>query len=302
MNHETIVVVFAFNRPEHLAKTLSALAKNLGAESSKIIIYCDGPRCETDVSAIRETQAIAKHCMGFDQVEVIFRQKNLGLSKSIINGVTEQLEKHEKIIVLEDDMVTSPYFLQYMNDALDFYRDDERVISIHGYVYPVKDSLPETFFLRGADCWGWATWRRGWKHFNPDGRYLLKELKRQNLLSQFNMGGAFEYSRMLQDQIQGKNDSWAIRWHASAFLENRLTLYPGISLVHNIGNDGTGTHCKITDHHNVLLSTRPIQVQEIPVEPSELALNAFQEYLRQIQNRPISKLGKIKRMLTFYNP
>jgi hypothetical protein len=202
------------------------------------------------------------------------------LAKSIIEGVTEVLARYERIIVLEDDMVTSPHFLSYMNEALDRFADDERVISAHGYVYPVQETLPEAFFLRGADCWGWATWRRGWSLFNPDGQALLDELKRRSLIKAFDFNGAYGYSKMLEGQIKGTNDSWAIRWYASAFLADKLTLYPGRSLVHNIGNDSSGTHCESNSSHDTELSPSPINLTGIEAKHSKLGFSAFEHFFR----------------------
>ena len=128
----------------------------------------------------------------------------------------------DKVIVLEDDLVTSPHFLQYMNDGLGIYERDDRVISIHGYSYPVHGKLPETFFLRGADCLGWATWKRGWDLFEDDGQRLLNELERRNLTRSFDFDGSYPYTQMLRDQIAGSNSSWAVRWYASAFLRDKL--------------------------------------------------------------------------------
>src|SRR5260370_30670471 len=122
----------------------------------------------------------------------------------------EVLSQHERVIVLEDDIVVSPFFLSYMNGALSLYEDEPRVASIHAYVYPIKEPLPETFFLRGADCWGWATWRRGWELFNSDGRYLLSELRRRGLTQQFDLHGAYRSRKMLKPQIAGANDSLAV--------------------------------------------------------------------------------------------
>lgn len=278
----SIIVIFSFKRPDHLKQTLIALANNHGANKSHIVIYCDGPRNISDTESVMATRAIARSCSGFAEVEIICRDSNYGLSRSIISGVSEQLEKHEQVIVLEDDMVTSPYFLQYMNHALEIYRQDERVISIHGYMFPIPESLPETFFLRGADCWGWATWRRGWHCFNPDGSYLLRELKKKGLLSEFDLDGAYPFSTMLKDQINGVNDSWAIRWHASAFLNNALTLYPSRSLVHNIGNDDSGTHSKKTKNYDVSVSPTPIQLNRIPIQPSNFALSVLKRHFHQI--------------------
>ncbi len=141
--------------------------------------------------------------------------------------MTEVLDRYQKVIVLEDDLVISPHFLQFMNEALDLYKKEDNVISITAYIYPVEGPLPETFFLRGADCWGWATWKRGWNLFQADGLALLKKLEEQKLERDFDFDGAYPYTQMLKDQISGKNNSWAVRWYASAFLAGKLTLYPG---------------------------------------------------------------------------
>ena len=130
-----------------------------------------------------------------------------------------------------------------MNEALDIYEDESQVISIHGYIYPIN-GLPETFFIKGADCWGWATWKRGWDIFEADGQKLLNELKKRKLQKEANFNNSYGYVEMLESQILGKNNSWAIRWYASAFLKDMLTLYPGKSYVQNIGHDSQGTHCK----------------------------------------------------------
>jgi hypothetical protein len=147
-------------------------------------------------------------------------------------------------------------------------------------MYPTGESLPETFFLRGADCWGWATWQRGWDLFESDGKLLLQQLRQRNLTQRFDYNGAYPYTRMLEEQIAGKNDSWAIRWHASAFLQNRLTLYPGRSLVLNIGTDSSGTHCTASADFSGELADKPVKVERIPVEENEIARQAFIDFFR----------------------
>ena len=175
-------------------------------------------------------------------------------------------------------MIVSPHFLTYMNDSLERYQNDDRVISIHGYVYPVDQELPETFFLKGANCWGWATWRRGWNLFNPDGQYLFDKIKRNNLSKQFNFNNSFDYMKMLCDQINGLNDSWAIRWYASAFTANKLTLYPGKSFVQNIGFDSSGTHCRSTSRFDVLLNNSYSGLETVNVVESSQAVKSFERY------------------------
>ena len=275
LNQVAPIVLFCFNRPKHTAKVLSALAKNYFAANSDLYIFCDGPRFEADMLSIIKVYDVVENAVGFRNVHIRKSQYNKGLADSVIEGVTEIVQLHGRVIVLEDDLVTSPYFLKYMNDALVCYKDEEQVISIHGYTYPVMHDLPETFFLKGADCWGWATWKRGWELFEQNGSRLLEELCRQKLAVSFDFENSYPYIKMLKAQIAGKNNSWAIRWYASAFLKNKLTLYPGTSLVLNIGMDDSGTHCSSAVKHEGELAHAPIRVGAIPIEDSAIARQAF---------------------------
>ena len=290
MNVLAPIVVFTYNRPEHTLRTLNALLMNPLANESDIIIYSDSARTANHNKAVDEVRSYLSELTGFRSIKVIHRDKNFGLAESIIQGVTEVLQQSEKVIVLEDDMVVSPYFLEYMNEALEQFVDDDRVISVHGYVYPVDIELPEAFFLPGADCWGWATWRRGWALFNSDGQYLLDELVRRHLIQEFDYNGAYPFLSMLKDQIKGANDSWAIRWHASAFLAGKLTLYPGRSLVHNIGTDSSGTHCGDLDNMDAKLSETKIKLNNIAVESSPTGREAFENFFRQSQKKLLNRL------------
>ena len=260
------VVLFAFNRPSHLERTLKALASNDLAAETRLHIYIDGPRSSNDIPQIVGCAKIAARPWSFANIETHVRDSNQGLAASIISGVTAMLEQYDRVIVMEDDLVTSRYFLQYMNDGLGIYADEPRVASIHGWCFPHSvQSPPETFFLRGADCWGWATWRRAWRYFEPDSGILLKRLAGAGLESAFDVGDSYPYVRMLQDQRAGRVNSWAIRWHASTFLENMYTLNPGRSLVHNIGIDSSGTNCGTTNRLDVPLAVTPIRVERQPV-------------------------------------
>ena len=185
----TPIALFVYNRLGHTQRTIEALKQNILAENSGLIIFSDAPKSEAQTDAVQEVRKYIREIEGFQSVTIVEREANLGLARSIIDGVTTIVSKYGRIIVLEDDMVTSQYFLTYMNEALEKYADDERVVSIHGYVYPVKQSLPDAFFLPGADCWGWATWSRGWACFNSDGQFLLDELKRRKLIRAFDFNG-----------------------------------------------------------------------------------------------------------------
>lgn len=292
------IILFVYARPEHTRLTVESLLANAECCEHDLIVFSDAAKDAENVEAVVRVRNYIESVEGFNSVTLRNRPSNFGLAKSIISGVSEVLTEHDRVIVLEDDMVTSRYFLSYMNEALDRFETDDRVISIHGYVYPVRGLLPDAFFLKGADCWGWATWRRGWAHFNPDGQALLNELERRGLSNAFDFSGASEHYGMLEAQIEGRNDSWAIRWHAAAYLAGMLTLYPGRSLIQNIGNDSSGTHCGSNSIYDVVLSGTPIDLDSVVVVESELARKLFEDYFRSSKNGASAKIkNAIKRTL-----
>jgi glycosyltransferase involved in cell wall biosynthesis len=286
------IILFTYNRPVHTQQTVSALLKNKLAADSDIIIFSDFPKTEQTVESVEQTRKYLKTITGFRSVKIVERNRNFGLANNVIDGVTKIVNQYGKIIVLEDDLLTSPYFLQYMNEALALYENEENVVCIHGYVYPVKQKLPDTFFLRGADCWGWATWKRGWDSFNPDSKQLLKQIKESSLSRRFNFNNTYSYTKMLKQQMEGKIDSWAVRWYASAFIQNKLTLYPGKSLIANIGLDGTGTHCKEEQDIVVTLSDKLIELQKIEVKENEQAYKAFAHFFLHEKYKKIKMIWK----------
>lgn len=284
------VVLFVYDRLDHARQTIEALQKNFLALESRLIIFTDAAKNNVQAGAVRAVRQYLYTIEGFKSVTVIEREENFGLARSIVDGVTSIISEYGRVIVLEDDLVTSPFFLQYMNDGLRQYEKDKNVASIHAYVYPIA-GLPETFFMRGADCWGWATWCDRWAMYEPDGVALLSELKRRGLTTQFDLNGAYPFTQMLSDQISGRNNSWAIRWHASVFLKNKFTLYPGKSLVLNIGNDGSGENCGVTDKFSSDLAMRAVQLSdEVTVEENIYVFQMFEKYF----NNP--KIGFIEKM------
>jgi len=294
------VALFAYKRPDHLRRTATALRANPEVSRTVLYVFSDAPKAYEDRPGVEAVRKLIDEIDGFADVKIIARDANLGLARSIIEGVGQVIEGHGRVIVVEDDLVVSPFFLRYMNEALDLYAGDERVASVHGYVYPVQGELPETFFLRGADCWGWGTWARAWRLFEPDGAKLLGELRRLRLTREFDCHGAHPYTRMLEDQIAGNNDSWAIRWHASAFLADRLTLYPGRSLVQNIGNDASGTHSTRTDCYLGRLSDTKINVSRLPLEENIEARTCFVRFFRAQQGGVMSRLSnRIRRFMRY---
>ncbi len=275
------IALFAYKRPWHLRETVEALRRNQLASQSDLHIFCDGSKDASAEVSVRQVRDYVRRIAGFKSVTIHERTENAGLARSIVSGVTTLCEAAGRVIVLEDDLVTSRWFLDYMNRALVLYENDQRVAAIHGYCYPVGGVLPDTFFIRGADCWGWATWGRAWRQFEPDGGKLLQELIARGLQDSFDLGGAYGYTQMLRDQISGKNDSWAIRWHASCFLKDLLTLYPGRSLVQNIGMDDSGTHCGNAEGFATTVADHRVPIERITLGESLEANRAFARFLRR---------------------
>jgi hypothetical protein len=295
------IVLFVYNRPSYTQKVLDALAANTEAKSSILYIYCDGAKegASTELLLkIEETRKVAKKESRFREVRVVEQQHNMGLANSVIAGVSEICNKYGSIIVLEDDIVTSPFFLQYMNDALRIYKDVESIGSINGYWYPTKGELPELFFLKNQSCWGWATWARAWNAFETNGSKLFEELKARNLARKFDLDGTMKYTRMLEQQITGRIDSWAIRWDATNFVLNKLSLYSNISLVQNIGFDGSGTHSGEENYYNVLVSDHPVKVLLLPVIESRDARKSLMGFYRKI-NRDVF-FRRLHRILSLF--
>lgn len=286
------IAVFGYRRPQKLQKLLDSLSKCKEAQNSQLYIFVDGPKSDEEVEQVRATRRVAKSEGRFRSVTVSASRGNLGLSGSIVAGVSRVLNTYDRIIVLEDDLLVSPHFLAFMNDALSVYETTEEVVSVHAYLYPVDSELPETFFLRGADCWGWGTWRRGWSLYNPDSEKLLASIVEGQELRDFDFNGYFAYSQMLRDQISGKNDSWAVRWYASAFLAKKLTLYPNTSLAINSGMDGSGTHGRGDVRYLNTLASVPISVEwQLPAENRE-ARKSFEAFFKR--TRP-SRLRRVAR-------
>lgn len=277
------ICLFVYKRPDLTIKTVTSLKGNLYANEIDLFIFSDAPKNDEDQLLVLEVRKYIKSIVGFKSVKIIERENNLGLAESIISGVTEVINQYRKVIVLEDDLLTSKYFLKYMNEALDKYENENKVINIHGYIYPVKTQLPETFFLRGADCWGWATWKRAWDKFEKNGKNLLNEIIEKKLEFSFDHNGATNNIKMLKRQIKGDVDSWAIRWHASAFLQNKLTLYPGNSLVKNIGMGGDSTHIKKTTVYNTEIFQKPIELKDIAIEENIYAKKEIEKFFVSIK-------------------
>jgi GR25 family glycosyltransferase involved in LPS biosynthesis len=284
------IALFVYKRYSHTQQAVQSLLANKSAGDSNLYIFSDGPKNEKENYDVQKVREYIHSIKGFSKVVIRENEKNIGLAASIINGVSKILKENTKVVVLEDDLVLSQFFLEYMNKALDLYEHDESVISIHGYIYPVKAELPETFFLKGADCWGWATWKRGWDIFESDAVKLMNKIYSDKRENEFDLNGAVKNMKMLKMQIRGEINSWAIRWHASAFLMHKYTLYPGRSLVKNIGMGKMSTHTKKTNVYDVELSSKPIKVEKIEVRENEFAKREIEKYFRSIRKNYLQKI------------
>ncbi len=292
------ILLFVYNRPMHTRQLIQSLLANVLSEQSTLIVYSDGAKSPEDELAVGQVRELVRNLHGFAEVQVVERAENWGLAANIIDGVTRQVQRFGKVIVLEDDLVLSPYFLQFMNDALTVYEDEPMVGHIQACDFTHDPSLPETFLVKWTGSWGWATWQRAWQHFNPDGKALLHELEKRCLTRQFDFDGAYGFTRMLRHQVQGKNNSWAIRWNASLFLKNILSLNVGRTLVSNEGFDGSGTHCGSDISYSAKVHPHRIVVQKIsPIAESAEGRKAIENFYRRTNSFGAKAVRRLKRIL-----
>ena len=295
------ILLFAYNRPRHLQHTVEALAHNPLAQESELFVFSDGARTEDDREDVELVRSYIHTIEGFKTVHRIERDRNYGLAANIIDGVTDIVNRYGRVIVLEDDLVTAPGFLQFMNDALDTYADEPRVGHIQAYDFTQNPRLPETFLIKFTGSWGWATWQRAWQHFNPDGQYLLNELHRRHLTRRFDFNGKYGFTRMLRRQVEGKNNSWAIRWNASLFLQDILSLNVGRSLVRNEGFDGSGTHCGADHLYEARLYKERLRVEKIsPVTENLEARKIFERYYARTNSLWAKGMRRLQSLLKTY--
>mgnify|MGYP001218777437 CR=1 FL=1 len=276
------ILLFTYNRPAHTKRLIESLKANSLAKDSVLYIYSDGPVDSLDKRAVDEVRSFLDTIEGFYQVTIIKREENVGLAYNIIDGVSTRVKEHGRVIVLEDDLIVAPHFLEFMNEALEVYKDETRVGHIQACDFINSPQLPETFLIRWTGSWGWATWERAWRFFNPNGEQLLQTLKERRLTKYFDFNGAYGFTKMLHKQIRGENNSWAIRWNASLFLADMLSLNVGRSLVQNRGFDGSGTHCGSQEIYGTELFQGRIAVKRItPIEENKEARKIFENYYRK---------------------
>ena len=293
------ILLFVYNRPAHTLKTLNALRQNKLSEQSELFIFSDGYKGEADKAEVDKVRTIIRSPEGFKAVHIIENPNNLGLANNIIGGVTKIVNEYGKVIVLEDDLIAAPYFLTFMNEGLEKFEQEEKIGHIHGHCFPIAN-LPDAFLIRWTGSWGWATWQRAWTHFNPDGKALLEEIERSNLSKKFDFNGNYPFTRMLRRQVNGENDSWAIRWNASLFLADMLSLNAGKSLIQNIGFDGSGIHSGSEDIYSTQLYTGKLSIDIDKIEENIEVRKAFERYYGRTNSfvaKAIRRLRRIRKQI-----
>lgn len=294
MNTPVPLILFVYNRPEHTRRTVEALQKNLLADKSALFIFSDGAKSDKDAEKIRPVRDYLKTIKGFSKIEIVLRDKNLGLANSVISGVSEIINLYDRAIILEDDILTSASFLSFMNKTLEFYQEDERIFSVSGYPYPIQipaSYKKDVFVSYRASSWGWGTWKDRWEKADwevKDFPGFVSDTKKQIL---FNKAGE-DLTPMLKAQMRGEVDSWAIRWSYTHFKNNTYCLYPVVPLCKNIGTDSSGTHSSSSKKFDVILNNLKTDFELVKnPEPDE-------EINRQIQE--LFKLSSIRRIINYF--
>lgn len=293
------VVFFGYNRADHATRALESLSACPEIAETPITIYMDGPKNEEGVPAVESARAAVQRAAPA-HARIVLREENLGLANSIRAGVSAACAEHGRVIVVEDDLLLAPSALTWFNRALDRYRDDERVMHIAGYWPEDRPELPPSFFLRWPAVWGWATWDRSWQALEWDLELLRDRIEARDLVGRFNEGG-WDFFGQLLGTLEGKYDSWGIRWYASVLLNEGLALHPRTSLVANTGTDGSGVHGDESTGFEVRLGEGVPPFPDVVAEDPRAvaAWGAFNDRLhhRSIPRRILDRLKRIARRI-----
>ena len=239
------IALFVYNRPEHTRRVLEKLRNNELANESILYVFCDGPRkdaSDEELKKIQEVREIARSEKWCKEVIVRAEKANKGVNNSIIDGITEIVNSHSKIIVVEDDILTSKYFLRFMNDALNKYENEEKIMAVSGYWFPVNTDVMHPFFLCTGVGWGWGTWGSAWNKYIRDIEFLINEIDKNKLVRKFNREDSYDFFGLLKAHQKGLVSGWDVAWYACIFLSDGIALFPPRSFTINIGVDGSGTH------------------------------------------------------------
>jgi len=294
------IALFTFKRPVHTLQTLESLAQNSEFTESPLFIYCDGARHDAEAAQVEETRTIVRNWPHPNKT-IVERNKNWGLANSIIEGVTELCEQFDRVIVVEDDLIVSPVFLNYLNTALVHYADEERVMQVSAHMFPVNiESQFDAIILPFTTSWGWATWNRAWVQFDPSMTGYEKLKGNSALRQKFDVDGSYPAFRMLKRQKEAKVDSWAIRWYLSVFLAEGLVVFPKQTLVMNEGFDGSGSNCKTPQLRTDTLRIEPLVLfPDVRIHVQDyLSVKKFLRKDQFVINKIIKLLGALWSKLT----
>lgn len=279
---QTPIAIFTYNRPQHTQRLLASLAACRRVDECALVIYCDAPKKPEHADSVQATRKIVQAWAAEHGAEVILREENYGLAKSIVTGVTELCEQYGRVIVLEDDLVLAPAFLEYMLSALDHYATDERVYQVSGYTFAFEDNpQPGIFLIPVATTWGWATWKRAWDQYEHEPSEALRILENPQNSHAFDLNGAYPYTEMYRRAAAGKNDSWGIRWWFSIWRRGGLVVYSRQSMIANEGFDGSGTHGKKQSNwqqHKVFDAQLP-QPLDFPEQVNDAIFRRYCQYI-----------------------
>jgi len=306
----TPVAVFLYNRPDHARQLLDSLLNCTRLEECDVYLFCDGVKKPEHAAGVRAARAVAREFASRLKAKVIEREQNLGLARSSVSGVTELFQQHGRVVVLEDDFILHPFFLDFMLQSLDRYVDDERVAQVAGFTFPIKTpEKSDSFFLPLISSWGWATWHRAWKLFSWDMRAALEMLDANpQLRARFSLDDTYPFADIMRLAAEGQVDSWAIRWYWQTFSAHKLTLYPRRSLVWQNGFDETATNTKGAWHGMQAPLNRFIQKRwehsiSFPssVQVDEIAFESLKTFYRRgSSGRPLARLKRmLKRVLVW---
>ena len=295
------VVLFVYNRLDHTMNVIESLKNNILADDTDLYVFSDAAKTEkaqSSVEAVREYIRKTDWRKNFRSVTVVEAEKNKGLAKSIIGGVTDVLKKYGRVIVVEDDLVLSPHFLQYMNGALEYYQDAPEVWSISGYSFPMKSLKRyehDVFYSYRGTSWGWATWLDRWKMTDWDVKDFPKLMSDKEWQKRFNRGGN-DLTQMLKAQMEGRINSWAIRWVFTQSNLEMYTVYPKHSYILNDGCDGSGTHVGNTDDYitDIEHSKLDCNFERLEID-QRIAREFWYKYSDTLDKKIIRKLKKIIR-------
>lgn len=258
--------------PGRAGPVLASLRHAEGALESPLTIFCEPPGSGAETADLHR---LARCASGFRKVEIVELPDRAGRSRLITESVTAMLRDHDRVIVVEDDMLVSPAFLRFMNDALETYAGEERVACVSGSSFAVPGALPETFLLPGAHCWAWATWRRAWEPARFDPAHLLREVLEADLIHAFDGGSAEPLTQALQDAVFDGTSSWSLCWMAAAILAQRLTLHPGRALAVNL----EASDPAVPPLFDTALSAEPVRVAAAPVAADEAVQRKLRDAL-----------------------